>query len=316
MNCIPSSAPGLRAIDAANILKPALARGELQTIGATTIDEYRKHIEKDAALERRFQPIMVGEPTVEETIEILKGLRDRYEAHHRVKISDEALVAAAKLSSRYISDRFCRIKPLIWLMKPLPGSGWKCIRLLPGQGTGSQAGKIRNEKEAAVNSQEFETAAKLRDEEQKIKSQLEQLKKDWNDKRGKEEAVVGEENIAAIVSSWTGIPVARLEEKETDRLLKLEEILHQRVIGQEERSCPGQGCAPGQSRAEGSETPHWFLYFPAPQGGQRIGPALAEALFGDEDAAIRLICPSIWKNTRFPGWWAPAGLWVTRRPGS
>ncbi|HHX50137.1 MAG TPA: ATP-dependent Clp protease ATP-binding subunit, partial [Clostridia bacterium] len=280
------------AIDAANILKPALARGELQTIGATTIDEYRKHIEKDAALERRFQPIMVGEPTVEETIEILKGLRDRYEAHHRVTISDEALVAAAKLSDRYISDRFLPDKA-IDLIDEAASRVRLDIHTAPPQVKELEARleKTKNEKEAAVNAQEFETAASLRDEEQKIRSQLEQVKKAWNDKRGKEDSVVGEENIASIVSSWTGIPVTRLEEKETERLLKLEEILHKRVIGQEE-AVKALAKAVRRARA-GLKDPKRpvgsFIFLgPTGVGKTELARALAEALFGDEEAMVRL----------------------------
>src|SRR5690606_35009789 len=223
------------AIDASNILKPALARGELQAIGATTLDEYRKYVEKDAALERRFQPIIVEEPTVEETIKILEGLRDRYEAHHRVKITDEALQAAARLSDRYVSDRFLPDKA-IDLIDEAASRVRLDMHTAPEEIRELEARyeKVKQEKEAAVNAQEFETAAKLRDEEQKLKKELEEAKQKWDNERGKAESVVTAEHIARIVSSWTGIPVAKIEESETARLLKLEEILHQRVIGQDE----------------------------------------------------------------------------------
>ncbi|HHW07843.1 MAG TPA: ATP-dependent Clp protease ATP-binding subunit [Clostridia bacterium] len=280
------------AIDAANILKPALARGEMQTIGATTLDEYRKHIEKDAALERRFQPIIVDPPSVEETIEILKGLRDRYEAHHRVKISDEAIEAAAKLSDRYITDRFLPDKA-IDLIDEAASRVRLDMHTAPEEIRELEARyeKVKQEKEAAVNAQEFETAAKLRDEEQKLKKELEQAKKEWDNERGKAESVVTAEHIARIVSSWTGIPVAKIEESETARLLKLEEILHQRVIGQDE-AVKAVARAVRRARA-GLKNPNRpigsFIFLgPTGVGKTELSKALAEALFDSEDAMVRL----------------------------
>ena len=280
------------AIDAANILKPALSRGEIQTIGATTLDEYRKHIEKDAALERRFQPIQVGAPTVEETIEILKGLRDRYESHHRVKISDEAIMAAAKLSERYITERFLPDKA-IDLIDEAASRVRLDMQTAPDEikELEAQYEKAKNEKEAAVNAQEFETAAEYRDQEQKLKEQLEQAKKDWDSERGKDDAVVTEEDIAKIVASWTGVPVSRLEETETERLLKLEEILHKRVIGQDE-AVKSISRAVRRARA-GLKDPKRpvgsFIFLgPTGVGKTELSKALAEALFDDEDAMVRL----------------------------
>ncbi|MFA5537441.1 MAG: ATP-dependent Clp protease ATP-binding subunit, partial [Bacillota bacterium] len=280
------------AIDAANILKPALSRGEIQTIGATTLDEYRKHIEKDAALERRFQPIQVGAPTEEETIEILKGLRDRYESHHRVKISDEAIIAAAKLSERYITERFLPDKA-IDLIDEAASRVRLDMQTAPDEikELEAQYEKAKNEKEAAVNAQEFETAAEYRDQEQKLKEQLEQAKKDWDSERGKDDAVVTEEDIAKIVSSWTGVPVSRLEETETERLLKLEEILHKRVIGQDE-AVKSISRAVRRARA-GLKDPKRpvgsFIFLgPTGVGKTELSKALAEALFDDEDAMVRL----------------------------
>ena len=203
------------AIDASNILKPALARGELQAIGATTLDEYRKYVEKDAALERRFQPVMVDEPTVEETIEILKGLRDRYEAHHRVKISDEALVAAARLSDRYISDRYLPDKAIDLIDEA--GSKVRLSGLVTPPALKeleAQIEEIRIEKESAIKNEEFEKAASLRDREQQLRDELEAKRSDWKSNRGRSDAVVDENAIADIVSSWTGIPVTRLAEEE------------------------------------------------------------------------------------------------------
>jgi len=280
------------AIDAANILKPALARGEMQTIGATTLDEYRKHIEKDAALERRFQPIMVDPPTVEETIAILQGLRDRYEAHHRVKISDEAIEAAAKLSDRYITDRFLPDKA-IDLIDEAASRVRLDMHTAPEEIRELEARyeKVKQEKEAAVNAQEFETAAKLRDEEQKLKKELEEAKQKWDNERGKAESVVTAEHIARIVSSWTGIPVAKIEESETARLLKLEEILHQRVIGQDE-AVKAVARAVRRARA-GLKNPNRpigsFIFLgPTGVGKTELSKALAEALFDSEDAMVRL----------------------------
>ncbi|MGI5846349.1 MAG: ATP-dependent Clp protease ATP-binding subunit, partial [Alphaproteobacteria bacterium] len=235
MHTIVGAGAAEGAIDAANILKPALARGELQCIGATTIDEYRKYVEKDAALERRFQPIMVGEPTVEETISILEGLRDRYEAHHRVKITDAAVKAAARLSDRFISDRFLPDKAIDLIdeasSKVRIGTtiAPPDIRKLEEEFT-----RIRTEKESAIKNEEFEQAADLRDKEQRLKEEIDAKKSEWQNKRGMVEATVTEEDIAQVVSAWTGVPVTQLTEEETERLLRLEEILHKRIVGQKD----------------------------------------------------------------------------------
>ena len=211
-----------------------MSRGELQCVGATTLDEYRKHIEKDPALERRFQPIVVEEPSKEESLAILKGLRDRYEAHHKVKITDSALEAAVNLSDRYITDRFLPDKARSdrWLRRVRIRNYTAPPDLKEME---EKLEALRSEKEAAVRNQEFEKAAKLRDDERKYKEELDELKKKWERKIGtSDQSMVTEEDIAYIVASWTGIPVKRLEEEESERLLKLEEVLHRRVIGQDE----------------------------------------------------------------------------------
>ena len=223
------------ALDAANILKPELARGDIQCIGATTLDEYRKHIEKDAALERRFQPITVNEPTQEDTIAILKGIRDKYEAHHGVEISDGAIEAAVKLSSRYITDRFLPDKAI-----DLIDEAASRVRLqtytapVDVKTLEDEIERLSKEKEAAVVSQEYEKAAQYRDEEKQKRAELEKLTEEWKSQTTTETKVVTEEEIAAIVSNWTGVPVTKLQEEDTQRLLHMEEILHQRVIGQDE----------------------------------------------------------------------------------
>jgi len=280
------------AIDASNILKPALARGEIQVIGATTLDEYRKYIEKDPALERRFTPILVDEPSPEDTIEILKGLRDRYEAHHRVKITDEAIEAAVKLSHRYITDRFLPDKAI-----DLIDEAASRVRLdsymVPPQikKLEQELEEIRKEKDAAVQSQEFEKAAALRDREQKIKEKLERERAAWREKQGRTDAEVTAENIAQIVSSWTGIPVRQLQEDERERLLRLEEVLHRRVIGQDEAV---EAVARAIRRAfAGLKDPKRpigsFIFLgPTGVGKTELARALAEALFGDEDALTRV----------------------------
>src|SRR5690606_39134434 len=223
------------AIDASNILKPALARGELQASGATTLDEYRKHVEKDPALERRFQPVMVEEPTVEETIAILEGLRDRYEAHHRVKITDEALQAAARLSDRYVSDRFLPDKAIDLIDEAASKVRLQGLIQPPElKQLEEEIEETRVEKEAAIKNEEFEKAASLRDKEQKMQEELERKRAQWKNDRSRTEATVDAEDIAEVVSAWTGIPVNKLQQAETERLLHLEAILRQRVIGQEE----------------------------------------------------------------------------------
>ena len=223
------------AIDASNILKPALARGEIQAIGATTLDEYRKHVEKDPALERRFQPVMVGEPTREEAVQILFGLRDKYEAHHKVRISDEAIKAAVDLSDRYITDRYLPDKAIDLIDEAASRVRLQSITAPPDlKKLEDKLEDLMKEKEEAVMNQNYEKAAKIRDEEHKIRKQLEEMKSNWNRRSDSSTETVGEEEIAEIVASWTGIPVNKLTETEAERLLNMEKILHRRVIGQGE----------------------------------------------------------------------------------
>ena len=280
------------AIDASNILKPSLARGELQCIGATTIDEYRKYIEKDAALERRFQPIKVDEPTSEESIEILKGLRDRYEAHHRVTITDEAIEAAVTLSSRYITDRFLPDKAI-----DLIDEAGSKVRLRSYTAPSNlkeleqNLTSVRNEKDAAVQSQEFEKAASLRDQEQKLRKELERTKEKWEEKQGKEDSRVVVEDIASVVSNWTGVPVDSLTKDETDRLLNLENILHNRLIGQSEAvTAVSKAIRRARAGLKDPKRPIGSFIFLGPTGVGKteLARALAEAMFGDEDAMIRI----------------------------
>ncbi|TQE91030.1 ATP-dependent Clp protease ATP-binding subunit [Ureibacillus sp. FSL K6-8385] len=280
------------AIDASNILKPALARGELQCIGATTLDEYRKYIEKDAALERRFQPIMVDEPTVEETIQIIKGLRDRYEAHHRVKITDEAIEAAAKLSDRYITDRFLPDKAIDLIDEAGSKVRLRSFTMPPNlKALEDKLEHVRNEKNAAVSSQEFEKAAALRDTEQKIKEELEQLKKSWKEKQGKEESKVTVEDIAEVVSMWTGIPVNKIAQEESEKLLHLEDELHKRVVGQHEAvEAISRAIRRARAGLKDPKRPIGTFIFLGPTGVGKteLAKALAEVMFGDEDAMIRI----------------------------
>lgn len=280
------------AIDAANILKPSLARGEFQCVGATTLNEYRKHIEKDAALERRFQPILVNEPTQEESIAILKGLRDRYEAHHGVKISDEAIEAAVKLSARYISDRFLPDKAI-----DLIDEASSRVRLanyvLPGdiKEEENRLEEIIKEKEEAINAQEYEKAASIRDQEQKLKDIIENKRKEWTNKRNLETGSVGEEEIAAIVSKWTGVPVSKLAMEESERLVHLEEILHARVIGQNDAvQAVSRAVRRARAGLKNPKRPIGSFIFLGPTGVGKteLGRALAEAMFGSEEAIIRL----------------------------
>lgn len=280
------------AIDASNILKPALARGELQCIGATTLDEYRKYIEKDAALERRFQPIHVDEPTVEESIQILKGLRDRYEAHHRVSISDEAIVQAVKLSDRYITDRFLPDKAIDLIDEACSKVRLRSFTAPPKlKELEQKLEEVRKEKDAAVQSQEFEKAASLRDMEQRLREELEETKRAWKEKQGQENLEVTVEDIAAVVSSWTGIPVSKLAETETERLLKLEEILHSRVVGQDEAvKAVAKAVRRARAGLKDPKRPIGSFIFLGPTGVGKteLARALAEAMFGDEDALIRI----------------------------
>jgi ATP-dependent Clp protease ATP-binding subunit ClpC len=280
------------AIDASNILKPSLARGELQCIGATTLDEYRKYIEKDAALERRFQPIRVDEPTAEESIQILKGLRDRYEAHHRVSITDEAIDAAVKLSDRYISDRFLPDKAIDLIDEAGSKVRLRSYTTPPNlKELEVKLEEVRKEKDAAVQSQEFEKAASLRDSEQRLREQLEETKKAWKEKQGQENSEVTVEDIASVVSSWTGIPVSKLTQTETQKLLNLEEILHHRVIGQEEAvKAISKAVRRAHAGLKDPKRPIGSFIFLGPTGVGKteLARALAEAMFGDEDAMIRI----------------------------
>ena len=280
------------AIDASNILKPSLARGELQCIGATTLDEYRKYIEKDAALERRFQPIQVDEPTVEEAIQIIKGLRDRYEAHHRVKITDEAIEAAAKMSDRYISDRFLPDKAIDLIDEAGSKVRLRSFTTPPDlKELEQQLDSIHSEKMAAVQSQEFEKAASLRDTEQKLKDKLNTTKKEWKEAQGKAESKVTVNDIAEVVSMWTGVPVSKLAQEESEKLLHLEEELHKRVIGQGEAvEAISRAIRRARAGLKDPKRPIGSFIFLGPTGVGKteLARALAEVMFGDEDAMIRV----------------------------
>lgn len=280
------------AIDASNILKPSLSRGELQCIGATTLDEYRKYIEKDAALERRFQPIQVDEPSVEESIQIIRGLRDRYEAHHRVKITDEAIEAAAKMSDRYISDRFLPDKAIDLIDEAGSKVRLRSYTTPPDlKELESRLEAARSEKNEAVQSQEFEKAASLRDAEQKLQNQLDKTKKEWKEKQGKEESEVTVEDIAKVVSMWTGIPVSKLAQTESDKLLNLESILHNRVIGQNEAvTSISKAIRRARAGLKDPKRPIGSFIFLGPTGVGKteLARALAESMFGDEEAMIRI----------------------------
>ncbi len=277
--------------DTANILKPSLARGDVQVIGATTINEYRKYIEKDAALERRFQPVTVGEPTEEEAILILKGLRDRYEAHHKVRITDEAIESAVKLSSRYIADRFLPDKAI-----DLVDEAASRVRLraytAPDdlQDIENKLKSLEKEKAEAVNNQDFEHAAGIRDEEKKLREELEGKKKVWQEKNEHKNGEVNAEDIAEIVSSWTGVPVVQLTQEESQRLLKLEDILHERIIGQNEAvSAVAKAIRRGRVGLKDPNRPVGSFIFLGPTGVGKteLCKALAQAMFGDENAMIR-----------------------------
>jgi ATP-dependent Clp protease ATP-binding subunit ClpC len=280
------------AIDAASILKPALARGELQTIGATTLDEYRKHLEKDAALERRFQPILVEEPTVEHTIDILKGLRDRYEAHHRVAITDEALVAAARLASRYISDRFLPDKAIDLIDEAASRLRIHAMTAPPDfRELEEKLQQVRQEKQAAIAGQEFEKAAGMRDREKDIIGEMDQLEEDWKIPLGSHQLQVTDDDIADILSSWTGIPVSQLTEEESSKLLRMEDALHERVVGQDEaviavsRSIRRTRAGLKDPKRPGGS----FIYLgPSGVGKTELARTLAEFLFGDESALIQI----------------------------
>lgn len=280
------------AIDAANILKPQLARGQIQVIGATTLDEYRKYIEKDSALERRFQPVMVNEPSQEDAVKILFGLRDKYEAHHKIKITDESIKAAVELSSRYINDRFLPDKAIDLIDEAAAKVRLRAYTAPTDvKELEDRLKELANEKAAAVNNQEFEQAAKFRDEEKQIKEQLESQKQQWMEKNSGLTGEVTPEDIADIVSGWTGVPVKQLTEEESERLLHLEEVLHERVVGQDE--AVSAVCRAIRRGRVGLKDPHRpmgsFLFLgPTGVGKTELCKTLAAALFGDEDAMLRL----------------------------
>lgn len=277
--------------DAANILKPALARGDFQVIGATTINEYRKHIEKDAALERRFQPVMVGEPSEEEAIAILKGLKDRYEAHHKVTITDEAIDAAVKLSSRYIADRYLPDKAIDLIDEAASRVRLRTFTAPEDlQDLEKKIKDIEIDKAAAVNAQDFERAASLRDKEKELQDQLERAKDEWTAKNERSNSVVVPNDIADIVSMWTGVPVSQLTEEESQRLLRLEDTLHKRVIGQDEAvTAIAKAIRRGRVGLKDKNRPIGSFIFLGPTGVGKteLCKALAEAMFGDEKAMVR-----------------------------
>lgn len=280
------------SMDAANILKPALARGELQCIGATTIDEYRKNIEKDAALERRFQPVKVGEPTADEALAILKGLRDRYEAHHKVKITDEALQAAVNLSDRYISDRYLPDKAIDLMDEAASRVRLHSFTAPPDVKEQEERLKaLQNEKKEAIAHQDFELAANLRDEERKLRSDITEKRSAWEDRKNATHDVVSEEDIAQIVASWTGVPVKKMTEDESERLLHMEELLHKRVVGQEEAiSAVSRALRRARAGLQDPKRPIGSFIFLGSTGVGKteLCRALGEVMFDDENAVIRI----------------------------
>ncbi len=280
------------AIDAASILKPALARGELQTIGATTLDEYRKYLERDSALERRFQQIRVEEPTIDQSVEILKGLRDRYEQHHKVQITDEALQAAADLASRYISDRFLPDKAIDLIDEAASRMRIKSMTSPPANREfEEEIESTRREKEAAIENQEFEKAAALRDEERKLAGKKRELEEEWESGESVERPAIGEEEIADIVSMWTGIPVFKLTEAETQKLMRMEEELHKRVIGQHPAvEVISKAIRRSRAGLKDPKRPTGSFIFLGPSGVGKteLARTLAEFLFGDDEAMIRI----------------------------
>lgn len=280
------------AIDASSILKPLLARGEIQVIGATTLDEYKKHVEKDAALERRFQPIMVEQPSEEEAFEILKGIRDKYEAHHNVKITEEALKAAVELSHRYITDRFLPDKAIDLIDEASSKVRLKSFTIPPDlKEMEEKVQKLRKDKEESIRLQEFEKAARIRDKEQKLKEELDKAKAEWHKNNQTRTDTVTEEEIAAVVSTWTGIPVSRLTQDESERLMNLESVLHKRVVGQDEAvKAVAKAIRRGRVGLKDPKRPIGSFIFLGPTGVGKteLTRALAEALFGDENVMIRI----------------------------
>lgn len=280
------------AVDAANILKPSLARGEIQVIGATTIDEYRKNIEKDSALERRFQSVMVGEPTEDETVEILKGLRDKYEAHHKVKITDEAIENAVKMSSRYIADRFLPDKAIDLIDEAASRVRLKAFTAPPNlKEMENEIKRLKEEKASAVRSQDFENAAKIRDKEKDLQTLLDEEKEKWKNSSSHDVKEVSTEDIASVVSSWSGIPVNQLTKEESEKLLNMEQILHERIVGQDKAvTSIAKAIRRGRVGLKNPNRPLGSFIFLGPTGVGKteLCKTLAEAMFGNEDAIIKL----------------------------
>ena len=280
------------AVDAANILKPALARGEMQVIGATTLEEYRKHIEKDAALERRFQPVTVGEPSEDEAVAILMGIRDKYEAHHKVRITDDAIKAAVKMSVRYIGDRYLPDKAIDLIDEAASRVRLSAFTAPPDlKDMENRLRALAEEKDSAVNSQEFEHAAQIRDEQKKLSDELERAKHSWREESSKKIGEVTADNIAEIVCAWTGIPVSQLTQAESERLLHLEDELHRRIVGQDEAvSAVARAIRRGRVGLKDPKRPTGSFIFLGPTGVGKteLCKALADSLFGDENAMIRL----------------------------
>ena len=280
------------AVDAANILKPSLARGEIQVIGATTIDEYRKNIEKDAALERRFQSVLVGEPTEEEAVEILKGLRDRYEAHHKVKITDEAIENAVKMSARYIADRYLPDKAIDLIDEAASRVRLKAFTAPPNlKEMELEIKRLKDEKTSAVRSQDYENAAKIRDKENELQTLLDEEKEKWKNSSSHDVKQVEVEDIANIVSQWSGIPVTQLTKEESERLLNMEQILHERIVGQDKAvSSVARAIRRGRVGLKNPNRPLGSFIFLGPTGVGKteLCKTLAETMFGNEDAIVKL----------------------------